>query len=109
MIDSNDGEAMAGYIAAADRYFRELEEPRRLFAKPFVPLQTAGYNVARLGYLLHHLGHHPVHTVLDFGAGMCWLTIVLLQSGCRVIALDVSEAALALGAEAMMHNHGIGR
>lgn len=101
MLDSDDRNAMAAYIAAADRYFRELEEPRRLFAKPFVPLQNAGYNVARLGYLLHHLDHHRHHTVLDFGAGMCWLTSVLLHAGCRVVALDVSETALALGAQAL--------
>jgi SAM-dependent methyltransferase len=101
MLDSDDRNAMAAYIAAADRYFRELAEPQRLFAKPFVPLQNAGYNVVRLGYLLHHLDHQRHHTVLDFGAGMCWLTSVLLHAGCRVVALDVSETALALGAEAV--------
>lgn len=101
MLDSDDPEAMAAYIDAADRYFRELEEPQRLFGKPFVPLEHAGYNVARLGYLLHHLDHHRPHTVLDFGAGMCWLTAVLLRTGGRVIALDVSATALALGAEAV--------
>lgn len=101
MLDSDDRNAVAAHTAAADRYFRELEEPRRLFAKPFVPLQNAGYNVARLGYLLHHLDHHRHHTVLDFGAGMCWLTSVLLHAGCRVVALDVSETALALGADAL--------
>ncbi|WP_291990097.1 class I SAM-dependent methyltransferase [Luteitalea sp.] len=101
MLDSDDRDAMAAYIEAADRYFRDLENPERLFAKPFVPLHTAGYNVARLGYLLHHLDHNHLHTVLDFGAGMCWLSAVLLQAGCRVVALDVSERALALGAQAI--------
>jgi SAM-dependent methyltransferase len=97
---------MAAYVAAADRYFRELKQPRLLFAKPYVPLRDAAYNVARLGFLLHHLGHQPHHTVLDFGAGMCWLTSVLLHSGCRVVALDVSETALSLGAEAIqLANH----
>lgn len=105
MLDSDDVQQMAAYIEAADRYFRELEAPRELFAKPFVPRSEAAYNLARLGFLLHHLDHHPPHTVLDFGAGMCWLTSVLLQSGCRVVALDVSPTALRLGSEAVELGH----
>lgn len=101
MIDSDDREAMAAYIAAAERYFQELPEPERLFDKPFVPVEKAGYNVARLGYLLHHLRARPGHTVLDFGAGMGWLTIVLLRSGCHAVALDVSATALALARRAL--------
>jgi SAM-dependent methyltransferase len=101
MIDSDDRESMRAYIEAADRYFRELEHPTRLFAKPYVPLAHAGYNVVRLGYLLHHLQITPAHTVLDFGAGMGWLTIALLKTGCRVVALDVSQAALDLAALAI--------
>lgn len=105
MIDSDDREAMAAYIAAADRYFRELAAPERLFDKPFVPVDKAGYNVARLGYLLHHLRARPGHTVLDFGAGLGWLTIVLLRSGCHAVALDVSPAALALAGRALAAAH----
>lgn len=96
---------MAAYIAAAERYFQELPAPEKLFAKPFVPLGEAAYNLSRLGHLLHHLDHHGPHTVLDFGAGMCWLTSVLLHSGCRVVALDVSRSALKLGAEAVRIAH----
>lgn len=101
MIDSDDREAMAAYIAAAERYFQELAEPERLFDKPFVPVDKAGYNVARLGYLLHHLRARPGHTVVDFGAGLGWLTIVLLRTGCHAVALDVSTTALALARRAM--------
>lgn len=105
MIDSDDRPVLDAYVAAAERYFCELKDVRRLFAKPFVPLDNAGYNVARVGYLLHHLDHHRHHTVLDFGAGMCWLTSVVMHTGCQVIALDVSETALALGAEALALAH----
>lgn len=101
MIDSDDRDAMARWIAAADRYFLELAAPERLFAKPWVPVDKAGYNVARLGYLLHHLRARPGHTVLDFGAGMGWLSIVFLRAGCHAVALDVSPAALALAARAI--------
>ncbi len=40
MLDSDDRAAMAAYIEAADRDFLELENPERLFAKPFVPLHA---------------------------------------------------------------------
>lgn len=101
MIDSDDRDEMRAYIEAADQYFRDLEHPHLLFAKPYFPLKQSGYNVARLGYLLAHLRHGPFQTVIDFGAGMCWLTIVLLRAGCKVIALDVSRAALELGQRAV--------
>jgi SAM-dependent methyltransferase len=45
------------------------------------------------------LGHNDV--VLDFGAGMCWLSGILSRLGCVPIALDVSETALRLGARAL--------
>ena len=100
MIDSDDRDAMRAYIDAADQYFRDLEDPQALFSKPYLPLKESPYNAVRLGYLLAHLRHNPLQTVVDFGAGMCWLTIGLHRTGCRVIALDVSRAALELGERA---------
>lgn len=38
-------------------------------------------------------------TVLDFGAGTCWLSRILAQMHCKPICCDVSEAALAIGRE----------
>jgi hypothetical protein len=101
MVDSDDAKQTTASIEAAVRYFQELPDPPRLFAKPNVPWHSAGYNVARFGYLLYHLDHQPFHTVLDFGAGMCWMTAILSRTGCRVIALDGSATALRLGAEAL--------
>ena len=100
MIDSDDRDAMRAYIEAADQYFRDIEDPQALFAKPYLPLRESPYNAVRLGYLLAHLRHNPLQTVVDFGAGMCWLTIGLHRTGCRVVALDVSKAALDLGQRA---------
>ena len=100
MIDSDDRDAMRAYIEAADQYFRDLEDPQALFSKPYLPLRESPYNAVRLGYLLAHLRHNPLQTVVDFGAGMCWLTIGLHRTGCRVVALDVSKAALELGERA---------
>lgn len=100
MIDSDDRDAMRAYIEAADQYFRDLEDAHLLFSKPYLPIRDSPYNAVRLGYLLAHLRHNPLQTVVDFGAGMCWLTIGLHRTGCRVVALDVSEEALALGQRA---------
>ena len=100
MIDSDDRDSMRAYIEAADQYFRDLENPQALFSKPYLPLRESPYNAVRLGYLLAHLRHNPLQTVVDFGAGMCWLTIGLQRTGCRVVALDVSKAALELGERA---------
>lgn len=99
MLDDNDVTRTAEWIAAAERYFADLGDVRPLFDKPFVPLEHAGYHVARVGYLLHHLEHEPGHTVLDFGAGMCWLSVILARNGSQVIAVDVSPTALRYGAE----------
>lgn len=99
MLDDNDVTRTADWIAAAERYFAELGDVRPLFDKPFVPLEHAGYHVSRVGYLLHHLEHEPGHTVLDFGAGMCWLSVILARNGSQVIAVDVSPTALRYGAE----------
>ena len=63
MIDSDDRDAMRAYIEAADKYFRDLEEPQALFSKPYVPLREAPYNAVGSGYLLAHLQHYPHQTV----------------------------------------------
>jgi SAM-dependent methyltransferase len=101
MLDNNDPAQIRTYIDAAEHYFRVLERPEVLFNKPYVPLSEAPFALARLSGMLHHLHLGPNHVVLDFGAGMCWLSGVLARIGCRPIAVDVSEAALRLGAKAL--------
>ncbi len=101
MLDDNDPVRIRAYIETADHYFKVLEKPDVLFNKPYVPVSEAPFALARLSGLLHHLRLGPNHVVLDFGAGMCWLSGVLARIGCRPIALDVSEAALRLGARAL--------
>jgi SAM-dependent methyltransferase len=39
----------------------------------------------------------PGDTVLDLGAGSCWLSHLLNRFGCRTIAVDVSPSALLVG------------
>jgi SAM-dependent methyltransferase len=49
------------------------------------------------GVLIDGLRLQPGDTVLELGAGSCWLSHLLNRFGCRTIAVDVSPSALAIG------------
>jgi len=83
--------------ARADELVRSMEDPSALLAKPCSSLREAPDLLACFGLLLSGLAPLPGMTVLDFGAGSCWTSHFLTQMGCRVIAMDVSEAMLDLG------------
>jgi SAM-dependent methyltransferase len=101
MLDTNDEALIRRYIDAAEHYFAVIEGPDAQFDKPFVPRADAAFTLARLSGLIHHLRLGPNLVVLDFGAGMCWLSGVLARMGCRPIALDVSPSALRIGERAL--------
>jgi len=67
--------------------------------KPFTTVQDASSILYRLGMVLGELRLGPGQTVLDLGAGACWLSASLNRLGCRTISLDVSPTALKLGRE----------
>ena len=101
MLDTNDPDLIRKYLETADYYFTALEQPEALFDKPFAPWGEAPFTLGRLAALIRHLNVSANHVVLDFGAGMCWLSGVLAKTGCTVIAMDASPAALELGARAL--------
>jgi SAM-dependent methyltransferase len=86
---------------AADVYWKDvLAEPsarRHVLNKPFASVVDTPAMLYRLGLALSELRLGLGHTVLDFGAGSCWLSSCLNRLGCRTIAVDVSPAALELG------------
>jgi len=88
---------------AADVYWRDvMSEPsarRHVLNKPFASVVDTPAMLYRLGLLLAELRLGLGHTVLDFGAGSCWLASCLNRLGCRTIAVDVSPAALEVGKE----------
>ena len=101
MIDSDNRDCHACVHRGGGPVISAISRIRRPCSRsPTFPLRESPYNAVRLGYLLAHLRHNPLQTVVDFGAGMCWLTIGLQRTGCRVVALDVSKAALELGERA---------
>src|SRR3954468_11413972 len=84
-------------IEAADEYYRGIADPTPLIGRPFTYLHEAPVMLQSLGALLAGLQLGKTMTVLDFGAGPCWLSRYLAQLDCRPICCDVSKAALDLG------------
>jgi SAM-dependent methyltransferase len=102
--------AEAELLARAEEFNRRAEvywqdvrdEPSgraHVLNKPFASVADAPGVLYRLGLALSELDLGLGHTVLDFGAGSCWLSSCLNRLGCRTIALDISPTALELGRE----------
>jgi SAM-dependent methyltransferase len=87
----------------AEGYWKELAtDPvsrESLLRKPFTTVQDASSILYRTGLVLSELRLGVGHTVLDLGAGACWLSAFLNRLGCRTISVDVSPTALELGRE----------
>jgi SAM-dependent methyltransferase len=81
---------------AAEKYFQEMKDPSFVLNKPMSAILDAPLLLYRFSVLLASMDI-GFHTVLDFGAGSCWVSSLLNRMGCRTIALDVSETALRLG------------
>jgi SAM-dependent methyltransferase len=81
----------------ADEYFQRISDPTPLMVKPFAFLHEAPEMLQNLGLLLSGLSLGKTMTVLDFGAGTCWLSRFLAQLSCQPICCDASPAALAIG------------
>ena len=81
----------------ANEYYRRLAFPDHQLGKPFTIVADTAQVLHRFGILLEGLRLGPAMTVLDFGAGTCWLSKMLWQMGCSVIATDVAVDALEMG------------
>lgn len=86
-----------GLMKTADHYFHgfDLSEPQ--VRKPFSTVEDTPRHLKNLGAVLEGLRLGRGMTVLDFGAGTCWLSRYLADIGLSVIALDPSAKALELG------------
>ena len=97
LMNTQSVEALA---ATAEDYYRStLAFTDRYLSKPLDDPHSAPDLLGSFAQLLGGLRLAPGMTVLDFGAGMCWTSRFLAQLGCRVIATDVSQTALELGAQ----------
>lgn len=84
-------------LATADRYYRSIDDPAPLLRKPFAFTHETPAMLENLGALLRGLQLGKTMTVLDFGAGTCWLSRLLTELSCQAICCDASEAALDIG------------
>jgi SAM-dependent methyltransferase len=89
--------SIAELCETAEEYYRRVPDPLPLMAKPFAFLHETPEMLENLGRLLSGLRLGTTMTVLDFGAGTCWLSRALTQMQCRTIAVDTSASALAIG------------
>jgi SAM-dependent methyltransferase len=65
--------------------------------KPLSTVRDTPGILYRLSLVLHELDLGLGMTVVDFGAGSCWLSSMINRLRCRTISVDVSETALAFG------------
>lgn len=73
--------------------------------KPFANLVECAQTLHKLGLLFAGLRLGQGMTVLDFGAGLGWLSRHLSQLGCETVAVDVSPTALRLAREAFERHY----
>jgi SAM-dependent methyltransferase len=85
------------FNAAAERYFAQHTDDGHLLDKPFSEPAALSRRLIDVGVLIDALRLEPGDTVLELGAGSCWLSQMLNRFGCRTIAVDVSPSALAIG------------
>lgn len=100
MIDPRQLTEEAGLenlCSAANNYFKSLADPTPWMIKPLSSLVEAPELLQNIGLLFSGLYLGKTMTVLDFGAGSCWVSRMLNQLQCQTIACDVSEAALEIG------------
>ena len=81
----------------SDEYYRQMQDPDLSLRKPFAAVDETPEMLENLGALMGGLHLGRAMTVLDFGAGTCWLSRLIAQLNCAVICCDPSAAALAIG------------
>ena len=83
----------------AEEYFARETDWTYYLAKPFGSIDETPQLLINFAVTLQGLALFRGASVLEFGAGTCWASRYLTQLGCRVIAVDVSPTALAIGQE----------
>ncbi len=88
----------------ADAYFQRHKTPDvigKVLSKPFIIAEHTPRLILSFAHLMQGLQLAPDMTILDFGCGPGWASRCLTQLGYKVIACDVSEAALNLGRQGL--------
>lgn len=86
-----------GLCQSAEEYFSTITDITPLMNKPFHSIAEGPYLLCKLGLLLSGLRLGKGMTILDFGAGSCWVSRFLNELSCATISLDPSPTALEIG------------
>ena len=81
---------------SAEEYWQNMSTSQEVRAKPYT-LTGIEHLLVQIAHLIGGLNLYPGLTVLDFGAGTCYVSRILNQLGMRVISCDVSTTALEIG------------
>ncbi len=85
------------FNSAAETRWAEHTDQRHAMDKPFSEPESLARRFIDVGTLLDGLRLRPGDTVLELGAGSCWLSLFLNRYGCHTVAVDVSQTALSVG------------
>jgi SAM-dependent methyltransferase len=85
------------YNIAAETHWATHADRRHAMDKPFSEPESLARRFIDIGTLFDGLRLQPGDTVLEIGAGSCWLSLFLNRYGCKTIAVDVSPTALSIG------------
>ena len=88
---------VAGLCCTAEEYFKNLTDHTQLMAKPFHDIVESPKLLCKLGQMLSGLRLGKGMTVVDFGAGSCWLSRLLNELSCATISVDPAPTALKIG------------
>jgi SAM-dependent methyltransferase len=94
---SHTAEEIEALNRAAEDYFANHADRQHLVNKPFSEPAALSRRLIDLGVLIDGLRLAPGDTVLELGAGSCWVSHFLNKLGCRTVAVDVSQTALDIG------------
>jgi len=96
-------ERMEEFNRNADTHWQSIRDDpagrAHTLNKPFSTVTDTPSILYRLGILLAELDLGVGHTVLDLGAGSCWLSSCLNRLRCRTISVDIAPTALEVGRE----------
>lgn len=91
--------SLTEHLQFADAYFAGRESHHYLYQKPFYHPGDCAPSLSNLGQLFAGVRLESGMRVLDFAAGSCWLSRILVQLGCTVTSCDASATALDIGKE----------
>jgi len=82
---------------AAEHYFVRKKNTKHLLRKPFTSPREMAESLYRFSVLVAGMDVNATDLIMDFGAGTCWVSLLLSRAGIHSVAVDVSATALEIG------------